>query len=322
MPWDRDLCRGWWKQPAVTEVSDYHLHLHPHAGDSHHPSPPPGEYPSGWIEQYVEVAASRGVSELGFTEHLYRCVEAAPILGRFWEGDPRSDLAAHSKALVQGDLLLSLDAYVEAVTDAKGQGLPVKLGLEVDFFPDTIDAVIELLEPYPFDFLIGAVHWVGAWSIDSSAVTFEFERRGVERAWEDYFDLVADLAGRGVVDVLAHVDVCKKQGYRPPREPVHRYRQVVAGAVASGTAVEISSQGLRNPAGEVYPSPAFLRLFHDAGVPVTLASDGHHPQAAGHGHDQVVSAARAAGYTKHLRFASRQAYEVPFGSGTPWSETA
>ncbi len=74
---------------------------------------------------------------------------------------------------------------------------------------------MDLLAPYPFDFLIGSVHWVGGWSIDASDVMDEFERRGIDRAWEDYFDLVTDLARRGVVDVLAHVDVCKKFGYRP-----------------------------------------------------------------------------------------------------------
>lgn len=292
-------------------MSDYHLHLHPHAGDTHHPAPPPGEYPPGWIERYVEAAARRGVNELGFTEHLYRCREAAPILGRFWEGDAHDDLARHTEMMFTADLSLSLDGYVDAIAAAQGRGLPVKLGLEVDFFPTTIEAVMELLAPYPFDFLIGSVHWVGAWSIDSSTVTYEFERRGVARAWEDYFLLVEDLARRGVVDVLAHVDVCKKFGYRPEHPPLELYRRVAEAAAVSGTAVEVSSQGLRNPVGEVYPAPGFLAMFHQAGVPITLASDAHHPQDAAYAHQLVVAAAQAAGYRSHLRFVKRKAYQVP-----------
>jgi histidinol-phosphatase (PHP family) len=264
----------------------------------------------GWIERYVEAASRRGVNELGFTEHLYRCREAAPVLGRFWEGDGRDDLATHTEMMFTADLSLSLDAYVEAITAAGERGLPVKLGLEVDFFPSTIEAVLELLAPYPFDFLIGSVHWVGAWSIDSAAVTYEFDRRGVDRAFEDYFLLVEDLAGRGVVDVLAHVDVCKKFGFRPVQPPLDLYRRVVKAAVAGGTGVEVSSQGLRNPVGEVYPAPPLLRMFYEAGVPITLASDAHHPQDAAYAHQQVVAAARAAGYQTHLRFTQRKAYEV------------
>ncbi|GIU92507.1 MAG: histidinol-phosphatase [Acidimicrobiia bacterium] len=290
-------------------MSDYHLHLHPH--EPAEGGPPPGEYPPGLIESYVEAAAARGVDELGFTEHLYRCVESEEALGPFWEREPRRDLAEHSEAFVRADRNLSLDAYVEAVVAAKDRGLPVKLGLEVDFFPETIDSVLELLAPYPWDFLIGSVHWVGGWALDSSAVAYEYDRRGVDRAWEDYFEVEVELAASGTVDVLAHVDLPKKYGRRPADEPIELYRKVVEAAKASGTAVEVSSQGLRKPAGEVYPSPVFLAMFAEAGVPITLASDAHTADEAGWGHREVVEAARAAGYTTRLGFDARRRYEVP-----------
>lgn len=290
-------------------MSDSHLHLHPHEPSPG--SPPPGEYPDGYIESYVEAAASRGIHHLGFTEHLYRCVESAEALGPFWEWEPARDLAEHTARFVAGDRNLHLDRYVDAVLDAKDRGLPVALGLEVDFFPDTIHAVLELIDPYPWDFLIGSVHWIGGWSVDHSEVAFEYERRGIERVWSEYFALEALLAGSGAVDVLAHVDLPKKYGHRPEAEPIDLYRRVVEGAVASGTAVEISSQGLRNPAAEVYPSPVFLDMFASAGVPVTLASDGHRPDEAGLGAAEVVAAARRAGYRTHLRFDARRRTAVP-----------
>jgi histidinol-phosphatase (PHP family) len=291
-------------------MSDYHLHLHPHDPDPS--SPEPGTYPDGYIERYVEAAAARGVGELGFTEHLYRCVEAGPILGEFWADEPVEVIRDHTRDLVHADRNLSLEGYVEAILAAKDDGLPVKLGLEVDFFPGSIEAVLQLLDPYPFDFLIGSVHWVGGWTIDSTEVADEFLRRGVDRAWEEYFDLEIALARSGAVDVLAHVDVVKKTGHRPAREPIDLYRRVVEAAIESGTAVEVSSQGLRKPVGEVYPSPRFLQMFSDAGVPITLASDGHQPDEAGWGHAEVVAAARAAGYDTHLRFEQRRRVETLF----------
>lgn len=293
-------------------MSDYHLHLHPHVGLDHPGDVPQGKYPPGHVEAYMEAAANRGVTELGFTEHLYRCVEAAPLLGRFWE-DPATpeDIARLSEAMVEADLTLSLDDYVEAVTSAKAEGLPVKLGLEVDFFPDTFGAVIEFLAPYPWDYLIGSVHWIGGWAIDASHSVHEFERRGIEAAWDQYYALEAQLAASGAVDVLAHVDVIKKYGLRPECDPSPWYEVVVAAAAESGTAVEVSSQGLRNLADEVYPAPTFLGRFHDAGVPITLASDAHYPAEAAWGHDQVLAEARAAGYATRLRFDRRRPEEVP-----------
>ncbi|MPZ52475.1 MAG: histidinol-phosphatase HisJ family protein [Acidimicrobiia bacterium] len=290
-------------------MSDYHLHLHPHADDDR-PGPPVGEYPAGHIEAYVETLMRRGGGELGFTEHLYRCAEAQPVLGRFWEDGTDPDTAKFTEEMVRTDQGLSLEGYVTEIVAAKERGLPVKLGLEVDFFPETIDAVLELIAPYPWDFLIGSVHWVGGWSVDSEGSTVEFERRGIDTAWEQYFALEAELAASGSVDVLAHVDVVKKYGYRPVSEPLELYASVIEAAVSSGMAVEVSSQGLRKPVGEIYPSPIFLRMFQEAGVPITLASDGHRPEEAGYAHDQVVSAARDAGYTAKLHFDRRSPTEI------------
>jgi histidinol-phosphatase (PHP family) len=290
-------------------MSDYHVHLHPHQPTES--GPPPGQYPPGHIEAYVEAADRRGVHELGFTEHLYRCVEAADALGDFWERESDRRLADHTGAFVAGDRNLSLDGYVDAVQGAKDRGLPVLLGLEVDFFPESIDRVMELLDPYPWDFLIGSVHWVGGWAVDSSSAGFAWEDRGIERGYDQYFALETKLAASGAVDVLAHVDVLKKYGHRLPEEPLHLYEAVVAAAATSGTAVEVSSQGLRNPAAEVYPSPVFLKMFHDAGIPITLASDAHYPHEAAWGHDAVVDAARQAGYTERLQFQNRIGQLVP-----------
>ncbi len=290
-------------------MSDYHVHLHPHQPSE--VGPPAGEYPAGHIEAYVENAARRGVFELGITEHLYRCVESQKVLGDWWVREPDTRAAAHTAAFLPTDRILSLDSYVSAVEKAKEDELPVLLGLEVDFFPETIGAVLELLDPYPWDFLIGSVHWIGGWAIDSSSATFVWEERGIERGYDEYFALEAQLAASGAVDVLAHVDVVKKHGHRLPEEPLHHYEAVVAAAVASATAVEVSSQGLRKPAAEVYPSPTFLRMFQQAGVPITLASDAHFPREAGWGHKAVVAAARTAGYTDRLRFRKRMKELVP-----------
>jgi histidinol-phosphatase (PHP family) len=290
-------------------VSDYHLHLFQH-GPYDGTGPPPGEYPDGFIESYVEAAAARGVAELGFTEHLFRCVESADVLGAFWEGEPKRDLSEQAAAFVTEDRVLSLDGYVDAVLAAKDAGLPVLLGLEVDFFPDTIDAVLRLLAPYPWDFLIGSVHWIGGWSVDHPDVAFEFERRGVDQSYAHYFELETALASSGAVDVLAHVDVVKKFGHRPTSAPDAYYARVAAAAAASGTAVELNSNGLNSVANEIYPSPAFLAELFAAGVPITFASDGHRPQDAARGHDEVVAAARAAGYENRLRFAERVATSV------------
>lgn len=284
-------------------MSDYHLHLYPHR---QHPSDAiPEGFPLWRIERYWEQATARGVPELGFTEHLYRFRESEKALGRFWEADrlggaPLRDLADFTAGMVELDRVFRIEEYVESVLAAKQQGLPVLLGLEVDFIPGTEEAVAELLSPYPWDFLLGAVHWVGGWAIDTSECAGEFERRGIEESWRQYFALVVEMIRSGIADVVAHVDLCKKYGYRPAREPLDLYQAVVDEAVARDVAVEVSSQGLRNPAREVYPSAVFLQMFRQRDVSITLASDGHRPHEVAWGREEVVAAARAAGYGTYL----------------------
>jgi histidinol-phosphatase (PHP family) len=290
-------------------MGDHHVHLHPHSPGND--GPPPGEYPHGHLDAYVETALARGADEVGFTEHLYRCVESADVLGAFWEEEPRADLASLTERFVAEDRNLSLETYVEVVVDAKDRGLPVRLGLEVDYFPATIDAVLDLLEPYPFDFLIGSVHWVGGWAIDHDESRHEFERRGVDQAYADYFAWELQLAESGAVDVLAHADVVKKFGHRPSRPPTDLYRKVAEAAAASGTAFEVSTAGIYKPVAEIYPAPAFLAAGFEAGAGITLASDAHRPSECARDRDVARDYARAAGYTERVRFEQRRRFVVP-----------
>src|SRR4051812_8123208 len=98
-------------------MSDYHLHLHPHVGT--YEGPPPGVYPPGYIDRYVDVALSRGVTELGFTEHLYRCLESIPVFGSWWESDLSvpQHIRDEMSAVMLAERNLSLDSYVEVVLD-------------------------------------------------------------------------------------------------------------------------------------------------------------------------------------------------------------
>lgn len=291
-------------------MGDYHVHLHPH-GPYDGTGPELGTYPAGHIEAYVGAALARGEDEVGFTEHLYRCVESTDVLGPFWEDPSNPDVEAMTRAFVAEDRTLSLDSYVDAVVGAKDQGLPVLLGLEVDYFPETIDAVLELLAPYPWDFLIGSVHWIAAWSVDHEGADFEFDRRGVRTAYEQYFALESRLAASGAVDALAHADVVKKTGRRLPAPPIELYRPVVEAAAASGTAVEVSSAGLHRPVAEPYPAPEFLRMFSAAGVAITTASDAHYPHECARDFDVIKHYARAAGYSERVRFRQRKSELVP-----------
>lgn len=290
-------------------MGDYHTHLHPH-GPFRGQGPEPGTFPADHIARYVETAARRGVTEVCFTEHLYRCVESQSVLGQFWEG-PNREMADFSRRFVEVDRTLSIETYVAAVTAAKDRGLPVLLGFEVDYFPGTIDSVKEFLAPYPWDVLIGGPHWIGEWLFDEPSFVAEFARRGRQQVYDQYFGLVVEFLESGTVDVLAHPDRIKKLGMLPDRPPVDLYRSVARAAARSHTAIEINTAGLSDPVGEMYPAPRFLEVLYESGIDLTLASDAHRPDDAARHFDLAIELARSVGYTERLEFRNRVARRVP-----------
>jgi histidinol-phosphatase (PHP family) len=299
-------------------MTDSHVHLYPHQFPHHsHPlTPPDGPYPLERIESYVRNAASRGVAEIAFTEHLYRCHESEDVLGPFWEQE-ESEIRDNTKADVVADRKMSLERYVDVVLSAKDEGFPVLLGLEVDFFPETIDAVLEFLEPYPFDILVGSVHWIGGWGFDKPHGFDEWDRRGHRTVYEQYFDLAAELVGTGKLDVLAHPDRVKMRGHRLPSEPIDLYEKLVTAAQAGGTAMELNSGGLRHPVEEAYSTPTMLRMFADGGLGLTLGSDGHMPDGTAWRFDELTSMAVAAGFTHTVTFRRRQLSLQPLSGPEP-----
>ena len=54
-----------------------------------------------------------------------------------------------------------MEQYVEAVTEAKRRGMPVKLGIEVDYVRGREEETAALLAPYPWDYVLGSIHYIG-----------------------------------------------------------------------------------------------------------------------------------------------------------------
>jgi histidinol-phosphatase (PHP family) len=114
-----------------------------------------------------------------------------------------------------------------------------------------------------------------------------------------------EVAASGLFDVLAHVDVIKKQGLRLNEAPLDLYEELAVAAARGGTAVEVSTAGMYQPAQEMYPAEPLLKRFHNHRVPITLASDAHVPEHTARDRDLAVEFARSVGYTQRIQFRKR-----------------
>ncbi|MGD0220146.1 MAG: histidinol-phosphatase [Acidimicrobiales bacterium] len=291
---------------------DYHVHLWPHAQRAE-----ASEQRLERLAVYCEQAAAEGVGEIALTEHFFRFTQGRAVVGDFWLEEPSSPFAATMAAYFDHHATADLDAYVTAAVEARAAGLPVVVGLEVDYYPGKMDAVARLLSGYPFDVLLGSVHWLGTWQFDllhDEASLAEWDRRDVDEVWRRYTDALAELAGTRTCDVLAHPDFVKLAGRRPAAAALDECHERMAEAAwASGMAAEISSSGFGAPVGEQYPAPALLASFARRKVPVTTASDAHGPGRVGERAGELGRIAAAAGYTTLRAFRARRGHDVPLG---------
>jgi histidinol-phosphatase (PHP family) len=285
---------------------DYHLHLWPHGRRAVQATVED-------LAAYCEQASAHGVTEIALTEHLFRFEQADALLGGWWESEPSERMRDSMAAYWHGHVSADLDAYVETCVAAQAAGLPVVVGMEVDYYPGRMSAVSDLLAGYPFDVLLGSVHWLGTWMFDdlSSALAMgEWDARDVDAVWDDYTRSLEELAGSDAVDVLAHPDLCKVTGRRPA-VPDEFYDRMAEAAAASGLAAEVSSAGWRKPVDEAYPAPPLLARFCAKGVPVTTASDAHGLADVAARSADVRSLVSAAGYTSLQAFRHRRPRPVP-----------
>jgi histidinol-phosphatase (PHP family) len=263
-------------------IVDYHMHLRNERGGIDHTADA--------VEPFVARAREREVDEIGFTEHVYYFEQTRS----FWPW-PYYIERCH----------FDLDTYVDAVLEAKRRGLPVKLGLEVDWAGDRADELAEVLAPYPWDFLLGSVHMVDDHAIDNEPGLWAELPEG--EVWQRYVETLSAAARSGHFDVLSHPDLAKIYGVRGSDE---QYRELADAVDESGVALEISTAGLRKPVAELYPDARLLQL---SSAPVTLASDAHEPVLVGENFEGAVAFARANGRDTVSVFGGRVRRQEPLG---------
>lgn len=257
----------------------------------------------GAMERYVEQAIASGLAELGFSDHLYL----------YWL--PRE---ARDPELAMADW--ELDFYVQDVERCReryASDITIRLATEADFVPGHERALEAILRRYDWDYVVGSVHFVDGWGLDDERYRDGYAGWNVDALYARYFDLVGQAAETGCFDVMGHVDLVKKFGYRPEQPQRESYARLAERFARADVSVEVNTAGLRKPCAEVYPHPDLLRACRVAGVPTTFASDAHTPEDVARDFEAAARLMRVAGYDTYLAFANRQRIARPLDAPDP-----
>jgi histidinol-phosphatase (PHP family) len=263
-------------------LTDYHVHLRPDEDDS----TAERYFTEANADRYREAAEERGIEELGVAEHIHRFVQSLEIWEHPWYRHWARD---------------DVDEYCDFV-----HGVGLKLGIEADFLPGREDRVQNMLEGRDWDYVVGSVHFLRDDAVDVHGEpgweAWDIWRGAdPEKVWTRYFETLGEAARTGMFDILAHPDLVKVFAGRVPvpEGDLRRfYDRAMDGIADSDVAVEVSTAGLRKPAGEIYPAPAFLEMCLEAGRPVALSSDAHRPEQIGFEYERAVELLQGMGVSE------------------------
>ncbi|MFT5905345.1 MAG: histidinol-phosphatase (PHP family) [Cryomorphaceae bacterium] len=271
--------------------ADYHTHT------------PLCLHAEGTPEQYIDAAIDAGLTEYGISDH-------AP-LQKPDDSEPFDDWRMLSTQIP--DYL----TWIAAAKAHAGERITIRCGLECDWLPGSRNEAWtqHLRTLHPWDYLIGSVHYIA----DTSIAPWDFdnpkwlgkwaksEKDGdIHQAWDLYWKAYTAMADSGLYDILAHPDLIKKFGYKPPGDLTRYYEPAIDAIATAGSIIEINTAGLHKPCAEVYPDTAFLELARDAGIDLIISSDAHHPSEVARDRSTATEIAKAAGYTHTTLINQRQ----------------
>jgi histidinol-phosphatase (PHP family) len=259
----------------------------------------------GGIEQYLPRAAALGLQELGFAEHSHWMVQV----------DPRRRSAPTRQEM---DIYLGWMQEWRAKPLDQTMGVQLRFGLEADWLPKELRTARAFIADHPFDHVLGSVHhlrdphsshWRLVWDVTKSDDAREW--------WTMYFDAVRDLALSGLCDVIAHIDVPARARVPLPAGHLQMFEAILPDIVDSGVAIEINTSGRDHKHGVFFPSKPILRLCVEAGVPVTLGSDGHAPWHLGRYRGLAMKWLRECGAGEVAAFEMRRRRMIPLPPEAP-----
>lgn len=259
-------------------ICDYHMHT-PLCGHA-----------EGAPEEYAAQAVKAGLKEIGFSDHAPFVVKPLPGITMKME-----ELPVYHK-------------MIEQVREQFKDQLSIRVGIEADFISGYEAKTKAMLKAYPYDYVIGSVHFIKDWGFDDPAQREKWSEHDVNAVYRDYFELLRASARTGFFNIIAHPDLVKKFGHRPTQDITQDIEQTAKVFKETGVAIEINTSGRRKTVGEMYPALRDLAIYRKAGVPLTFGSDAHKPEEVACDYDKAMELAKQAGYNEYVMFKERKIY--------------
>ena len=248
---------------------------------------------AGSVAECIEQAIAVGLPEIGIADHV-SAVQPSP-----W---PMPTIS-----------FTRLERYIEEVQAAAScyDEITVLLGIEADYAPQHEVQLRELLDAWPFDYVIGGVHTVDGFDFDDPALRQDPRWSDADALFAAYYAAVRQAAEFGSFDVIAHLDYIGLWGHAPGPAVGDLIGSSLDAIAASGAALELNTDRFSDPAGVMYPSDELLRAVGARGTPLVISSDAHAAEHVGQLWNEAIERAVRAGFQGTLRLSDRTVVPLP-----------
>ena len=221
------------------------------------------------MENYVKQALERDIRMLCFTDHV----------------DLNPDDYGYN--------YYSPEKYFEAfrkVKEAYGEQLMLCSGIEFGE-PHLYADTLKRLTTYPYDFIIGSIHWIG----NMFPCQKVREQYSAKEFYTLYWKEVLNTVKQGGFDALGHIDFPKRY-YGEIYYVDAEIREIFKRLLDKEMIIEINTSSLRKGHTETMPGKDLLQLYADCGGRyVTIGSDAHVEQDVGADYEAAKSLAEMCG---------------------------
>lgn len=267
---------------------DYHIHLEN------------GPLTMEWLQRFIDKGIEEGLIEIGISEHACRFRQAAGLLDGY-------DLR---ERWIKEQCTEDLEEYMNLLQSAKDRGYNIKVGIEMDYVPEHEQRIKEFIDTYPWDYVIGSVHWIDEWGFDIPDMADEWNKRDIYEIYNRYFSDLKKAVESGIFDIIAHPDLIKIFCYYPKEDIKCIYKEIATTIKNYGKCLEVNTAGLRKPVREIYPAEDFLKICCKEGIPIIINSDAHFPEDVGRDFERAYDYAVKCGCTAISRFNKRERYDL------------
>lgn len=239
-----------------------------------------GPYDVQWIEKFIQYAQSRNIQEIYFLEHTHIFKECRSLYDEMSKYNHYQNQWFEKKSRNARPLKEYTD-FIEAMKEMQFT-VKLKFGLEVCYTPEHEEDIRKIKQSYPFDFLVGSIHFMDGWAFSHMKQPWKKEDYDVHALYCRYYELMVLLAESNLFSGLAHPNSLQCFGAYPVQDYHLEYERIAAALKAHNMYVEQSSGLAIN-----YNDPKLgmnedlLKAMVRHGVPILTASDAHVPENVG-----------------------------------------